>query len=460
MRPGGRWLEASSAAAFQDSQAMRRSRYTFAIDDFPDTGKILLFNTLTRAQVVVDAEMRSLLDRLPRAEAPAASADSLARLLRLGILCADDADEDSALEQWFQRVHAGDGALRPTVLTTYSCNLACTYCVEEGVKEPVFMDEATVAEVASYLLRRRRELGSNRIALIFYGGEPLLNPDALTGLASRLQQGCHADEVPFSFSIITNGTLLTPGLVMELNTLGLARMKVTIDGDQAAHDRNRPYRGGRGSFATILANLEKVAGLTGVDIGVNLDERNAATVPALFDELERRCLRERIKRISFKPVSPTPADRRRLPGSAEIPCAWADVSFARWMVELRELAASRGFAVDEGIGAHLCDMIGNPGSFTIDPTGVIYRCSGFVGHPEFASGDIRSGQTGEDPFGELWRRCTSCAMAPLCGDGCPFGSWVLRGDPTALVCSREAMEILVLETIKSSYRRKHRTKPA
>jgi hypothetical protein len=28
------------------------------------------------------------------------------------------------------------------------------------------------------------------------------------------------------------------------------------------------------------------------------------------------------------------------------------------------------------------------------------------------------------------------------------------------VCSREAMEILVLETIKSSYRRKHRTKPA
>ena len=439
---------------------MRRSRYTLAIDDFPDKGKALLFNTLTRAQVVVDGEMRSLLDHLPSAEAPAAAADSLARLQQLGILCADDADEDSTLEQWFQRVHAGDGALRPTVLTTYSCNLACTYCVEEGVKEPVFMDQAMAAEVARFLLRRRRELGSNRIALIFYGGEPLLNPDAMTGLASRLQHGCRADGVPFSFNIITNGTLLAPDLVTALDALGLARVKVTIDGDRAAHDRTRPYRGGRGSFETILANLERVAGLTGVDVGVNLDERNAATVPALFEELERRGLRERIKRVSFKPVSPTPADRQGLPGAAEIPCAWADVGFARRMVELRDLAASRGFSVDEDIGAHLCEAIGNPGSFTIDPTGVIYRCSGFVGHPAFASGDIGSGQIGGDSFGSLWRRCRACAMAPLCGDGCPFGSWVIKGDPTALVCSREAMEILVLGTIGSNYRRKHRAKPA
>ena len=431
---------------------MKRSRYSLFIDDFPTIGKTLLFSTRTQAQVAVGTELRAIIDGLPGRSDGGAADTPLAKLLNLGILVDDGTDETALMDKWFGRLHAGGDALKPTVLTTYACNLACVYCVEEGVRDPVFMDSDTARLTASYVLERARAQGLRRIALTFYGGEPLLNPEALREVASTLATACPPAGLAFGFGLITNGTLLTPELIDELTALGLAGLKVTLDGDRHSHDARRPFGNGRGSFEAILERIEAVADRTGVEIGCNVDDGNAEGILALLDELVRRGLAGRLRKVTFKPVSPSPADRRGLAPTAELSCGWADPAAMRRLAGLRAAAIERGLPVEEGIGVHVCDALSSDSSFAIDPRGVLYRCPGFVGRPDFSAGDIHGAARDDGLRPGQWRRCADCPLVPLCGDSCAFGAWVRFGDPVALHCNRQALETIVAETIRVNYR--------
>ena len=95
-------------------------------------------------------------------------------------------------------------------------------------------------------------------------------------------------------SVITNGLLLTPEVVDRLEPFGLASFKITLDGDQAAHDRMRPLRGGQGTFDRIIENIRRVA-----------HRCNIATVgsyPALLDFLKAQEFADSLVQVSFKPV--------------------------------------------------------------------------------------------------------------------------------------------------------------
>src|SRR5207244_5785610 len=58
-----------------------------------------------------------------------------------------------------------------------------------------------------------------------------------------------------SFSITTNGTLVTADDADFFERHGFA-VSISLDGVGATHDRQRPFKGGRGSFAKILDGIE------------------------------------------------------------------------------------------------------------------------------------------------------------------------------------------------------------
>ena len=95
------------------------------------------------------------------------------------------------------------------------CNLACTYCNE-------FDDSSVPVETAEMLRRidKLAELGTTIITIS--GGEPLLDPE-LNELIRRIRvHGCVA-------TMITNGLLLTPKRIQELNAAGLDYLQISID---------------------------------------------------------------------------------------------------------------------------------------------------------------------------------------------------------------------------------------
>jgi len=95
------------------------------------------------------------------------------------------------------------------------CNLSCAYCNEyDKVSEPVPVDE---------MLRRIDHLAGLGASIItISGGEPLTHPE-LDAIIARIR---HHRRVA---GMITNGYLLVPERIQQLNRAGLDHMQISID---------------------------------------------------------------------------------------------------------------------------------------------------------------------------------------------------------------------------------------
>jgi MoaA/NifB/PqqE/SkfB family radical SAM enzyme len=95
------------------------------------------------------------------------------------------------------------------------CNLSCAYCNEyDDVSNPVPTPD---------MLDRIDRLAALGTAVItLSGGEPLLHPDVVRIIRHIRERGPIAE-------LITNGYLLTPARIHELNNAGLDHLQISID---------------------------------------------------------------------------------------------------------------------------------------------------------------------------------------------------------------------------------------
>ncbi|HEX9191166.1 MAG TPA: radical SAM protein, partial [Candidatus Deferrimicrobiaceae bacterium] len=108
--------------------------------------------------------------------------------------------------------------LRTLVLMlTYSCNLACRYCYEDreegcvppatGGGSPREMSPESVRENVRFLLDHSGE--NRRVSIVLFGGEPLLRFPLLRDAVHDARAMASARGKEISFSLTTNGTLVT-----------------------------------------------------------------------------------------------------------------------------------------------------------------------------------------------------------------------------------------------------------
>ena len=135
------------------------------------------------------------------------------------------------------------------------CNLGCSYCyAQQGEFGGAARNmAAATADRAVDLLVDGAAPGS-RLNLAFLGGEPLVNRLVLQATTRRAAARAEARGVTLNFSITTNGTLLTEADADFFEAFGFA-VTVSLDGPRDAHDAQRPYKSGKGSFDRIMANL-------------------------------------------------------------------------------------------------------------------------------------------------------------------------------------------------------------
>ncbi|MCO8271210.1 FxsB family radical SAM/SPASM domain protein [Actinoplanes sp. TRM 88003] len=137
------------------------------------------------------------------------------------------------------------------------CNLACGYCyVYESADQswrdqPKVMTEAVFTEAC----RRIDEHAGSAVSLVFHGGEPLL-----AGAAHLDRLAAEATTVlgpgrRLRLGMQTNGLLLDPQVIEVCDRWGI-RVAVSLDGDEAGHDRHRTFRDGRGSHAGVVQGLQ------------------------------------------------------------------------------------------------------------------------------------------------------------------------------------------------------------
>ena len=271
---------------------------------------VFLMNTLTDAQLVVSPDVAALLDRIDgRAsfEALAGEEREAADLLRdNGFLVEDRHADQQALDRYFARVKSDSSELHITVLTTLQCNFACDYCFQgdhgDYNKFAEKMSLETAVRAAAWIERELDRVSPEKLTLMFFGGEPLLNLPVMYYLAERLHGAAGARGIDLGISIITNGLLLTPEIVDRLLPFGLSGVKITLDGDRDTHNRMRPLRGGQGTFDRIVENIRAVADRVAVAIGGNFDETSVDSYPALLDFLKAQEFADKLVKVNFKPI--------------------------------------------------------------------------------------------------------------------------------------------------------------
>lgn len=123
-----------------------------------------------------------------------------------------------------------------------NCNHACTYChpMENGKWGGDMLSASQVSDI----LRASDEAGALEVLLT--GGEITMHPE----FGSIMDQTRDLDRT--AVAMVTNATLISPDVMKAINSSGITRICVSLDGpDAAMHDPRR----GRGKFAKTLKGL-------------------------------------------------------------------------------------------------------------------------------------------------------------------------------------------------------------
>lgn len=430
-------------------------------------GDYIIFNTFSKSHVVVDEEVVSELEKLKiGAEPTAESTTVFEQLKEMDIVVDDEVDEDLEMEYHFQKNKFDTSVLSVNILTTYACNLGCVYCFQDGVKSSVLMDTEMCNKVAAWLCERMEKARPEILRVVFYGGEPLLNIKAIKLLSQLLFLAASQRNVAVESSIITNGVLLNEDIIDELMPWGLKSVRVTLDGDKPAHDSKRCFKDGRGTFDSILKNLEKIKGKIPIYLNGNFDDGTKDKFPALLDTLVDRGFNGYIEGITFKPIlkniesaiagNPplsSPPFKGGEMGGCDV-CTFSDMSNVGDMLYLIRETEKRGFESGMGVALGPCE-VSKEYSYTIDPFGKIYKCGGFVGRKEFVIGDLT--KTGfnyrltQFMTTDTWKGdCKGCAYMPLCGGGCRVGGYVKYSDFRKVACDKVYFNNVSQELIKEA----------
>ncbi|GAA2139111.1 hypothetical protein GCM10009760_20950 [Kitasatospora kazusensis] len=295
-----------------------------------------------------------------------------------------------------------------TVLTSTDCNLGCGYCFQNtgqdlsGGSRPPRIKHARltsemITEVLDFTKVRMEASGLKRLALMLFGGEPLLNP---RGARELLRRAAELGEL--NASMVSNGTLLTPLIAKELNAAGLRSVQITFDGDRDEHDAIRIKRSGGGTFDMIVHNVAKAM----------------AAAPSLqwhlrinVSHLNRHGMDELVERLAAKFDPARCSLQFALIGDVGVGYG-NDLSygsslagdFTRW----HERALELGFSVSRpkaNTGCQACSVKDGKYGAVINADGVLSSCWETAGRPGWEVGTLADGyMTAEETEGR-WIAC-------------------------------------------------------
>lgn len=151
---------------------------------------------------------------------------------------------------------------RLTINIANACNLWCSYCYADHGQYHA-PSSLMAPDMAVGIVSRCLELYPSIRSLQFFGGEPLLNIDAIDAVSAYLTEKC-GDKRP-QLVATTNGTVLNDRIADSLVKYNMA-LTVSLDGPSEIHDHLRPARSLRSSHAVAMTNIDTLRRL-----GVELD---------------------------------------------------------------------------------------------------------------------------------------------------------------------------------------------
>jgi len=159
---------------------------------------------------------------------------------------------------------------------TNACNLRCRYCYLRKTDEA--MTPETGRRAIDAIFRSRVLHRFSAVKLKYAGGEPTLNFSLVIKLHEyaaelAMQYGCGLEGV-----VLSNGVGLTPAMIDAMLAHDL-RLMISLDGIGPAHDSQRVFANGLGSFHAVSRSIERAQAKGLIpSISITITDRNVSSL--------------------------------------------------------------------------------------------------------------------------------------------------------------------------------------
>ncbi len=335
------------------------------------------------------------------------------------------------------------------LLIAMDCNLRCEYCFAStgdyghGRK---LMDFDTGKKAIDFLLENSKD--RKHLEVDFFGGEPLMNFDAVIKIVEYARSKEQEHNKHFNFTITTNGTLLDDDKIKFIND-EMYNVVLSIDGRKEVNDKMRKRVDGTGCHDKILENYKKLVSqrgdkeyyVRGTYTKYNIDFSN--DVMHLFEE--------GFDQISIEPVVADTNEAYAI-SERDLPAIFCEYEkLADKMIGIsndKKFCNFFHFMIDLDQGPCAIKRLRGCGCgndyVAVTPDGDIYPCHQFVGHDEFVMGNLSDGildMNIKNSFvnTHIYTKpdCVKCWARFYCSGGCNANNYIYCGDvhtPYRITC--------------------------
>lgn len=337
-------------------------------------------------------------------------------------------------------------------ITTYRCNLSCSYCFQSNGEIRTVTNRMLTAEEAEAGLQvmasdaKTLQPGGPRSRVMLFGGEPLLPRQR--EVVEAIVRGCR--ELSHALEATTNGfflevfdDLLGPGLIEHL--------QISLDGPPEIHNTRRIPINGVPTFDKIWKNIRRALekGCT-ISLRCNIDKRNLRGFVELAEFLDSEgVLDDSQLQLRYSRVVP---DFESQDAKSDVALDYDEIE-AYLIKTMEERPVLRKVAAPEDIQdfatwigrkfpkktSRHCGAVQNNVYF--GPGREVYPCHETVGKVELSIGVYKDGTVQYNDSRPKWTnrradRLTTCRRCPyilVCAGGCA-AHVDLNGEPLRSNC--------------------------
>lgn len=312
---------------------------------------------------------------------------------------------------------------------TEDCNLRCRYCYVP--KKPRRLAPKVGREAVDFMLAAPPSI--KKVSICFFGGEPLLEFETLKALVDYGEQRSKEVDKPISFSMTTNGTLVSDE-VFDFLVGHKIRVNLSCDGGQKTQNANRKMVNGNGSFDLVDRTLKRLV------------KHNAKQgIRMTFDPSSAGAIYENVQYLwscGVTNLSVVPA----------VECNWTEPTLAEARAQYQRVAEEVVERMREGDHRRIGFMekyvkriatskqrpkrqCGAGNAYVgISVDGDIYACHRFIAYGGFKFGnfDCVANRADRERFltydSNRFTGCDGCRARLTCGGGCSAINFACTGD--------------------------------
>ena len=344
---------------------------------------------------------------------------------------------------------------------SHDCNLRCKYCFAstgDFGKGRKLMPVETGKKAIDFLLTHSGN--RHNLELDFFGGEPLMNWDAVKEIVDYARSKEEEYNKKFRFTVTTNGVLLNDENIDYINK-EMKNVVLSLDGRKCVNDNMRLTINGKGSYDIIVPKFQKLVEkrlkgenkeyyARGTFTKNNLDF--AQDVYHIADDLG-------FDQLSVEPVIADPSEPYAIT-EEDLPAIFAE--YEKLAVEMIRRKKEEGrcfnffhFMIDLDQGPCAIKRLRGCGCgneyVSVTPDGDIYPCHQFVGNDEWKMGNLDDETLDiemKDKFAcsNIYTKegCKDCWCKFYCSGGCNANNYSFNKDinkPVKLSCEMERKRV-------------------